>query len=239
MKESFLTPDECLRYSRQLKLDGFGEECQMRLRGSRVLVIGAGALGSPVALYLAAAGVGHIDIADGDIVDLSNLQRQIIHRTADLSRPKAVSAMEKMSALNPEIEVRAIEAFATADNIGPLVAAADFVVDATDSLDAKFLIDDACREVRKPYSHGAVRGYEGQTMTVVPGSATYRDLFPDGPELIERVAMTGPLGVVPGIIGAIQAAEAVKCLAGIGDLLTDSLLRFNALTMNFQKIRLR
>ncbi len=234
-----LTDDDMRRYARHLSLPGFGEEGQLRLKNGSVLVIGAGGLGSPVALYLAAAGVGRIGIADGDSVDISNLQRQVIHRTADIGRPKVLSAAEKMTAVNPALQVDVIDSFVTARTLPQLIDGYDFVIDATDSLGIKFLVDDVCTAVAKPYSHGAIWRYEGQTMTVVPGSATYRQLFPDPPQAVADSQPEGPLGIVPGIIGTIQAAEAIKYIAGIGELLTDRLLRFNALTMKFSKIRLR
>ena len=229
-----LTDDDMRRYARHISLPGFGREGQLRLKNGSVLVIGAGGLGSPVALYLAAAGIGRIGIADGDCVDITNLQRQVIHRTADIGRPKALSAAEKMLAVNPALNVDVIDCFVTADTLPQLIAGYDFVIDATDSLAIKFLVDDVCTAAAKPYSHGAIWRYEGQTMTVLPGSVTYRQLFPDQP-----AAADGPRGIVPGILGTIQAAEAIKYIAGVGQLLTDRLLRFNALTMRFSEIRLR
>ncbi len=228
-----LTDEEKLRYARHLALPDFGEEAQERLRSGSVLVIGAGGLGSPVALYLAAAGVGHIGIADGDCVDVSNLQRQVIHSSADVGRSKVKSAAEKMRALNPHVEVTEIGSFLTADNIGSTVSPYDFVVDATDSFRIKFLVNDTCVRLGKPYNHGAIWRYEGQTMTVVPGSPCYRCLFSSEPA---EGAVAGPLGVVPGILGTIQATEAIKYLTGIGQLLTGTLLHFNALTLDFVKI---
>lgn len=234
-----LTDNERSRYARHLSLPDFGEEGQLRLKAGSVLVIGAGGLGSPVALYLAASGVGHIGIVDGDCVDESNLQRQVIHATADVGRAKVSSAAEKMRAINPGIEVTEIYRFVTPENIGEIIGPYDFVIDATDSLDIKFLVDEACVRDGKPYNHGAIWHYEGQTMTVLPGTASYRDLFPDGPGPVAMGAAAGPLGVVPGILGTIQAAEAIKFLSGVGELLTDRLLRFDVLTMRFTEIRLR
>lgn len=234
-----LTDDDMRRYARHLSLPGFGEEGQLRLKNGSVLVIGAGGLGSPVALYLAAAGIGRIGIADGDRVDITNLQRQVIHRTADIGRPKALSAAEKMLAVNPALNVDVIDSFVSAETLPQLIAGYDFVIDATDSLAIKFLVDDVCTAAAKPYSHGAIWRYEGQTMTVLPGSVTYRQLFPDQPAAADGTAAGGPLGIVPGILGTIQAAEAIKYIAGVGQLLTDRLLRFNALTMRFSEIRLR
>ncbi len=233
-----LSQEENARYARHLTLPGFGPEGQQKLAESSVLIIGAGGLGSPIALYLAAAGIGHITIADGDNLDISNLQRQVIHRTADIGRPKAISAAEKMRALNPEIEVTPIASFITDGEIDSIISHHDFIIDATDSLDMKFAVDQACLRTNKPYSHGAIFQYEGQTMTVLPTTARFSDLFPDGPTAIERSAPRGPLGVVPGILGTIQATEAIKYLIGIGDLITDRLLRFDVLSMRFTSIRL-
>ncbi len=234
-----LSEKEKLRYARHLSLPEFGEDAQLKLKHGNVLVIGAGGLGSPVLLYLAAVGIGHIGIADGDNVDLSNLQRQVIHTVADIGRAKAISAAEKMRAINPETEISAYTQFVTDKNITSLITDYDFVIDATDSLDTKFLVDNACTGAQKPYNHGAIFQYQGQTMTVLPGTASYRSLFPDGPVAEAGDTPTGPLGVVPGVLGTIQAAEAIKYLAGIGQLLTDRLLRFDLRTMAFTTFRLR
>jgi len=234
-----LTPDDRKRYARHLSLPGFGEEAQIRLRNGSVLVIGAGGLGSPVALYLAAAGVGRIGIADGDCVSLSNLQRQVIHSMADIDTPKVISAARKMTAINPDIIVETHNIFIDAGSLSGLAADYDFVIDATDSMSVKFLVNDTCVALGKPYSHGAIWQYEGQTMTVLPGTADYRVLFPDEPDTTGDANPSGPLGVVPGILGTLQATEAIKYLAGVGQLLTDRLLRFDVRTMRFTEIRLR
>lgn len=233
-----MTDPQLQRYARQIALSGFGVESQERLSHARVLLIGAGGLGSPAAFYLAAAGVGHITIADGDTLDLSNLQRQILHTTADIGNPKAYSAASHLRALNPEIEITPLPRRINRLEMRALVSHFDFIIEATDSLDTKFITDQACFEARKPYSHGAIRGYEGHTMTVLPGTARLLDLFPDGPESIETVPPTGPLGVVGGIIGTIQAAEALKYITGIGTLLTNRLLRVDMLTLDFTTVNL-
>lgn len=235
-----LTDDERARYARHLSLPEFGEEGQLRLKRGSVLVIGAGGLGSPVAMYLAAAGVGRIGIADGDNVDISNLQRQIIHTTADIDRPKVISAARNMKAINPDIKVEPINTFIDSRNIRNIIEAYDFVIDATDSMGIKFLVNDTCVDMGKPYNHGAIWHYEGQTMTVLPGTADYRSLFPEEPAADSvNTLPQGPLGVVPGILGTIQAAEAIKYLSGAGTLLTDRLLRFDLRTMQFHVIALR
>lgn len=233
-----LTEDERLRYARHISLPGFGEEGQLRLRNGSVLVIGAGGLGSPVLLYLAAAGVGHIGVADGDVVDTTNLQRQVIHTTASVGMSKVKSAAAKMRALNPDVEIEEFGEYVNESNIAGLIAGYDFVIDATDSIDIKFLINDACVKAGKPYNHGAIFQYEGHTMTVLPGSADLRTLFPDGPSAVDRSAPVGPLGVVPGVLGTLQATEAIKYVSGVGELLVNRLLCFDLLTMQFTCLRI-
>ncbi len=228
-----LTSDEQARYSRHLAMPGFGPEAQQRLRQGSVLVIGAGGLGSPVILYLAAAGVGHIGIADGDRVDLSNLQRQIIHSTSRLEQVKALSAARTAADLNPGVRFTVHECFATPGNIDSLIEPYDFVIDATDSFTAKFMINDACVRASKPFSHGGIFRFFGQLTTWTPGHACYRCLFDTMPEPAEA---PGPLSTIPGVIGALQATEAIKFLTSTGELLTDTLLTFDALTMTFRKI---
>lgn len=224
---------ERMRYGRQLTLPGFGEEAQSRLASGSVLVIGAGGLGSPAALYLAAAGVGRLGLVDGDKVDLSNLQRQIIHSTSRIGMPKTESAAGMLADLNPEVEVIAESRFVTLENILPLIDGYDFVIDATDSFEAKRMINDTCVQAGKPFNHGAIWRYCGQAMTVLPHTPCYSCLFDTDPQ--EAVAR-GPLGVTAGILGTIQAAEAIKFLSGTGELLTGTLLRFDTLTMDFSKI---
>lgn len=229
-----LTPDELDRYARHIALPDFGTECQERLKNSSVLIIGAGGLGSPIALYLAAAGVGRIGIVDGDCVEATNLQRQIIHTTPEIGVAKVESARRKLLALNPHCEVEAIQMFVDAATLPRLVDDYDFVIDATDSFRIKFLINDVCVAAGKPYCHGAIWRYQGQLMTVLPGTPCYRCLFDSMPEPAGPPA--GPLGVLPGVIGTLQATEAIKYLAGIGTLLTGTLLRFDALSMEFERI---
>ncbi len=228
-----LNETDRMRYARHLSLPGFGEEAQSRLKSGSVLVIGAGGLGSPVCLYLAAAGVGRIGVMDGDRVDESNLQRQVIHSTADIGMPKVESAARRMLALNPYVDVATYDFRFTADNAMTMLDEYDFVIDATDSIQAKFLINDMCVAANKPFSHGAIYRYCGHTMTYKPGSACYRCLFDTMPDPVET---SGPLGVLPGIIGTIQASEAVKYLAGVGDLLIGSLFTVDTLTMTTARI---
>jgi molybdopterin/thiamine biosynthesis adenylyltransferase len=237
-----LREDQLERYNRHLVLEHLGPEGQARIMQGKVLIIGAGGLGSPVALYLAAAGVGTVGIADSDRVDLSNLHRQIIHHTSDVGVSKVKSAAAKLAALNPDVKVRTHHELVRADSIRELIHEYDFVVDCTDNFAAKFLINDACVLARKPFSHGGVLRFEGQTMTVLPGQgACYRCLFsgPPSPDDVPTCAQAGVMGVVPGMLGTIQAAEALKFLAGIGQLLTDALLVFDALEMKFRKVSLR
>ncbi|MGB8600692.1 MAG: HesA/MoeB/ThiF family protein [Rhizomicrobium sp.] len=230
------------RYSRHILLENFGRQGQEKLWAARILVIGLGGLGSPAALYLAAAGVGTLGLADADTVELSNLQRQIIHTTPDLGRPKVESAADKVAALNPDVRVKLYPAFLNASNIMPILADYDFVIDGTDSFVSKFLINDACVLAGKAFSHGGILRYQGQTMTVVPGrSPCYRCLF-DGPPPADSVftcANTGVLGAIAGMLGTIQAAEALKYVTGTGDLLTDGLLTFDAMKMRFRTVPLQ
>lgn len=225
-----------MRYSRHILLDGFGKEGQQRLHDSKVLIIGAGGLGSPCALYLAAAGVGTIGIADADVVSLSNLQRQVIHFTEDVGRLKVDSAADKMLRINPEVEVITYPTFITESNARELIAQYDFVLDCTDSFASKYLVNDACVMMGKPFCAGGVVKYGAQVMTHIPGSACYRCIFPEPPAEndVETCSTVGVLGSVVGIMGSIQATEAIKYLAGVGELLTDRLLMINALTMDFQ-----
>ena len=228
------------RYARQLALPEIGLAGQQRLGRARVLIVGAGGLGSPAAYYLAAAGVGTLRIADDDVVDLSNLQRQILHATADVGRPKAASAADSLLRLNPELRVEARRCRFDRHTAGDLAADADFVIDAADNFEAKFLIADVCHELGKPYSHAGIDGFAGQTMTVLPGrTACYRCVFQAPPGGGEARAVRGPLGAVPGVVGAVQATEAVKCLLGIGTLLTDRLLVYDALSLSFRSVALR
>lgn len=227
-----LTEDQKERYCRHLLLEGFDQD---RISGARVLVIGAGGLGSPVCLYLAAAGVGTLGIADGDVVSLSNLQRQLLHATPDLGRLKTGSAAEKIAALNPSVKTVCIPEFVTDGAADALVADYDFVVEATDNFASRYRINDACMRASKPFCIGGVSHFSGQMMTCVPGvSASYRDLFPEEP----AAATDGPLpvlGPAVGILGSIMACEVIKYLCGLGELLTNRILTFDALTMEFNE----
>ncbi|MGN0282324.1 MAG: HesA/MoeB/ThiF family protein [Prevotella sp.] len=235
------TEEELNRYSRHILLKDVGVEGQEKIRQGKVLIIGAGGLGAPVALYLAAAGVGTIGIVDGDVVDLSNLQRQVIHFTPDVGTPKVESAKQKMLAINPNVEVKTYREFLMADNALDLIADYDFIVDGTDNFPVKFLINDACVMAGKPFSHGGILRFEGQTFTHLPGTTCYRCLFKSPPpaNAVPTCSQAGVLGAIAGMLGTIQAAETLKYLTGVGELLTNRLLTFNAKTMDFRKIRTR
>ncbi len=223
-----LSKEEEKRYARQLSLPQIGREGQIRLKQGKVLIIGAGGLGSPVALYLAAAGIGNIGLMDPDKVDLSNLQRQVIHASEDIGKLKVQSAKEKMARLNPGVQVAAIAEMFNESNAG-IVEEYDFIVDATDNLEAKFLINDACVRSDKPFSYGGIFRHQGQTMTHLPQSACLRCLFDTAPGVC--APPVGPIGMIAGIIGSIQAAEAMKYLLGAGELLANRLLVFDSLEM--------
>lgn len=236
-----LTDDQIERYSRHIILKEVGGKGQKKLLNGKVLIIGAGGLGSPAALYLAAAGVGTIGIADADVVDLSNLQRQVIHHTSDVGTPKVQSARDKMLAINPEANVRIHQIRIEAANIAAIIADYDFVIDATDNFTAKFLINDACVMAGKPYSHGGILQFIGQTMTVKPGkSACYRCLFQSAPPpgAIPTCAQAGVIGVLPGVIGTLQATEAIKYLLGVGELLINRILIYDAMENDFTKVEI-
>lgn len=238
METITFTEEELPRYSRHILLQEVGVEGQERIRQGRVLVVGTGGLGSPVALYLAAAGVGTLGLVDGDVVDLSNLQRQIIHTTPEVGRRKVESAKEKINRLNPHVQVVTYPCFMNAENALDLVRDYDFVVDGTDNFVVKFLINDACVMAGKPFSHGGVLRFEGQTFTHLPGTACYRCLFGAPPPAgsVPTCAQAGILGAVAGMLGTIQATEVLKYLTGTGELLTNRLLTFDAKSMEFHLI---
>jgi molybdopterin/thiamine biosynthesis adenylyltransferase len=235
------TNEQLNRYSRHIILSEVGVKGQKKLMDAKVLIVGAGGLGAPVALYLAAAGVGTIGIVDADEVDLSNLQRQVIHTTPDVGKAKVLSAQETMQAINPEITVNTHRLFVSADNIMDLIAGYDFIIDGTDNFPAKFLINDACVLSKKPFSHAGIIRFKGQLMTYVPGAGPcYRCVFrePPPPEAVPTCRQAGVIGAIGGVIGSLQAMETVKYIIGKGDLLTGFLLTYDALKMDFRKIKL-
>lgn len=236
-----LTEQQIERYSRHILLQDVGVEGQEKILQAKVLIIGAGGLGAPAALYLAAAGVGTIGIVDADNVDLSNLQRQVIHFTADVGKPKVISAKEKMEAINPDVKVNAIQEFLYSGNALDIIRDYDFVIDGTDNFPVKFLINDACVMLGKPFSHGGILRFRGQTFTHVPGSACYRCMFKEPPPVgaVPTCSQAGVLGAIAGMLGTIQAAETLKYITGVGELLTNRLLTFDAKTMNFRTIPVR
>lgn len=228
------------RYTRNFALKEIGQDGQNRLLHSRVLVVGAGALGSAALYYLAAAGVGTLGIADGDLVDLSNLQRQILHSEPRLGMEKATSAQKTLSMLNSDIQIHVYPHRMTPDNIQGIIRHYDFVIDATDRFEAKFLINDACVLEHKPYVHAGIVRFGGQVMTYVPGKGPcLRCLMEDVPHHAPTSAEVGVLGACVGVLGSIQATEAIKYLLGIGDLLTGRILQFDGLKMTFRISRMR
>jgi len=238
-----LTNEQIERYSRHLILKEVGLMGQSKLLSSKVLIIGLGGLGSLSAMYLAAAGIGTIGLVDPDVVELSNLQRQIIHSYEDVGKPKVISGKESIEDLNSDVEVVTYDEWVSPTNIVDIIRDRDynFVIDATDNFKAKFLINDACVLLQKPFSHAGIMQFSGQTMTYVPGKGPcYRCVFLNPPPTIASPTREekGVLGVIPGIIGSIQATEAIKYLLGIGELLTGQLLVFEALSMEFRKIEI-
>jgi molybdopterin/thiamine biosynthesis adenylyltransferase/rhodanese-related sulfurtransferase len=238
-----LTPQQRSRYGRHLLIDEVGEEGQLKLLDSRVLMIGAGGLGSPASLYLAAAGVGTLGIVDGDIVDESNLQRQIVHSTAKLGHPKVQSAKETIEALNPDVKVIPYEERISSENIERILADGwDVILDGTDNFPTRYLLNDASVWHKIPVVHGSIYRFEGQVTVFKPFEGPcYRCLFPEPPppEMAPSCAEGGVLGVLPGVIGSIQAAEALKLALGIGDTLVGRLLLYDALSGEFQEMKLR
>ncbi|HZS18518.1 MAG TPA: molybdopterin-synthase adenylyltransferase MoeB [Candidatus Udaeobacter sp.] len=235
--------DEMQRYSRHLIMPEVTSDGQKRLKAARVLCIGAGGLGSPIALYLAAAGVGTIGIVDFDDVDLSNLQRQILHGTKDVGRAKLESARDRLHDINPQIEINLHQCRFSSDNAPDIVAGYDVVVDGSDNFPTRYLSNDICVFARKPNVYGSVFRFEGQTTLFAPhlGGPCYRCLFPEPPpaDSVPNCAQAGVLGVLPGVIGMLQAIETLKLILGIGTPLIGRLLHFDALQMKFRELNLR
>jgi sulfur-carrier protein adenylyltransferase/sulfurtransferase len=239
---SSLKGDQRARYSRHILLPEVGEEGQAKLLSSRVLLIGAGGLGSPAALYLAAAGVGTIGIVDYDVVDATNLQRQILHNLDRVGQSKVESARETLTALNPDVKVEPYAQRLSADNILEIMGNYEVVVDGADNFPTRYLVNDASLHLRVPVVHGSIFRFEGQASVFAPyDGPCYRCLFPEPPppELAPSCAEAGVLGVLPGIIGSIEAMEAIKLLLGIGDTLVGRLLTYDSLEQSFRTLRLR
>jgi molybdopterin/thiamine biosynthesis adenylyltransferase len=241
MGERSLTPEQRQRYARHLALAEVGPAGQQRLLRSRVLIVGVGALGSPVALYLAASGVGTIGLADHDHVRLSNLQRQIIHSMEGLNRSKVAGAARTLSALNPEIKVETIEKTIDEHNAMEELGRYDVIVDGTDSFRARYLLSDAAYLLRKPLVHGSIFRIEGQVTVFIPGRGCYRCLYPEPPPAgaIEESEDVGVFAALPGIIGTVQAAETIKLITGVGDGLVNRVLLHDTMAMTFREVRYR
>ena len=236
-----LTDEQLERYSRHITLKEIGVRGQKKLLAARVSIIGAGGLGAPAAMYLAAAGVGTIGIADCDSVELSNLQRQIIHTTDDVGKPKVQSAAETVKALNPDVTVRTYHEYVSSKNIAEMIADYDFIIDGADNFPTKFLINDACVLGRKPFCHAGILRFEGQLMTYVPEQGPcYRCIFgaPPPRDAVPSCREAGVIGAMAGVIGSMQALEAVKYITGQGELLTGSMLIFDGLKMEWRKVKL-
>jgi adenylyltransferase/sulfurtransferase len=237
-----LSSDEILRYSRHLILPEVALEGQQRLKASRVLLIGAGGLGSPLALYLAAAGVGTIGLVDFDVVDVTNLQRQIVHGSKDVGRPKLESARDRLKDLNPHVHVEGFETRLTSENALEIMRDYDIVIDGTDNFATRYLTNDACVILGKPNVYGSIYRFEGQSSVFATEEGPcYRCLYPEPPPpgLVPSCAEGGVLGVLPGLVGTIQATEGIKLLLGVGEPLIGRLLLIDALTMQFRTMRLR
>jgi molybdopterin/thiamine biosynthesis adenylyltransferase len=237
-----LTQAEYERYSRHLILPGVGLEGQKKLKAAKVLCVGTGGLGSPVLLYLAAAGIGRLGIVDFDTVDISNLQRQIIHTVAWVGQSKAQSAKERIAQLNPHCQVDVYETQLNASNALDIIANYDVVVDGTDNFPTRYLVNDACTLLNKPFIYGSILWFEGQVSVFnYQGGPTYRDLFPEPPPpgAVPSCAEGGVLGVLCGVIGSLQATETIKVILGLGDILSGRLLIYNALKMQFRELKLR
>jgi molybdopterin/thiamine biosynthesis adenylyltransferase/rhodanese-related sulfurtransferase len=236
-----LTRDELVRYSRHLTLQEFGVEGQEKLKAARVLCVGAGGLGSPAALYLAAAGVGTIGLVEFDVVDETNLQRQVLYATRDVGRPKIEAARERLAGMNPHVTIEAHAVTLTAANALSLIQAYDVVLDGTDNFTARYLVNDACVLAGKPNAYGSIFRFEGQASVFAAESGPcYRCLHPEPPPpgLVPNCAEAGVLGVLPGLIGTIQATEAIKLITGIGEPLIGRFVIYDALRMRFRELKL-
>jgi molybdopterin/thiamine biosynthesis adenylyltransferase len=242
VKDAVMTAEQIQRYSRHFLLSQVGEKGQRKLLRSKVLLIGAGGLGSPTALYLAAAGVGTIGLMDADVVDVTNLQRQVLHTTADVGKPKVESGTRMLKALNPDLKVVALPTRIDVDNALDVVADYDVIVDGSDNFGTRYLVNDACYLAGKPHVHGSIFQFEGMASVFVPNQGPcYRCLYPAPPPagLVPSCAEAGVLGVLPGIVGLVQATETIKLLLGIGEPLIGRLLTYDALGMRFREVRLR
>src|ERR1700751_401786 len=237
-----LSNEEILRYSRHLIMPEVGMDGQLKLKNSKVLLIGTGGLGAPLGLYLAAAGVGRLGLVDFDVVDVTNLQRQVTFRSSDVGKSKAQSARARLSSLNPDIHIETFETKLTSDNALELFKDFDIIVDGTDNFPTRYLVNDACVLLGKPNVYGSIFRFEGQvTIFGMPGGPCYRCLYPEPPPpgLVPSCAEGGVLGVLPGIVGSIQAMETIKLILGTGDGLEGRLVLFDALAGKFRELELR
>ena len=236
-----LRPEQVTRYSRHIIMPSVGPAGQRKIMGAKVLIVGAGGLGSPVALYLALAGVGTIGIVDFDVVDLSNLQRQILHQNEDIGRPKVVSAKETLNAYNPDVNVITHEAPITSDNAFEIISQYDIVVNGADNFAARYLVNDACVLLKKPLVDGSILLFDGQATVYLPGRGCYRCLFPQPPPpgLVPSCAEAGVLGALCGLVGSVQATETLKLILGIGETLNGRLLIIDALSMEVRGLKIR
>jgi adenylyltransferase/sulfurtransferase len=238
-----LSLEEMQRYARHLSIPDVGPEGQKKLKAARVLCIGAGGLGSPIAMYLAAAGIGEIGIVDFDVVDFSNLQRQLLHDTGDVGKKKGDSAMERLSAINPEVKVNFHDARLNEENAAEIAEPYDLIIDGTDNFETRYLSNDLAVLTGKPNVYGSIFRFEGQVSVFAPhlGGPCYRCLFPTPPEpgQVPSCAEGGVLGVLPGIVGCLQTNEAIKLILGIGEPLIGRLIHFDALAFRFREIKLR
>jgi adenylyltransferase/sulfurtransferase len=236
-----LTPEQVQRYHRHLIMPEVGSKGQRRLAGAKVLVVGAGGLGSPASMYMAAAGVGTIGISDFDVVDTSNLQRQILHGAEDVGRPKVDSAADTLTRINPTVEVRKHTEPLTSENAREIIREYDIVVNGSDNFPTRYLVNDVAYLEGKPLVDGSIMRFDGQLTVYAPGHGCYRDLFPTPPPVgaVPSCAEAGVLGVLPGIIGSMQALEAIKLILGVGDPLVGRMLIFDGLAMEFRELKLR
>jgi len=231
-----LTKDELTRYDRQMMMKGMGQEGQEKLKKARVFIAGAGGLGSPIAIYLAVAGVGTIRLADHDTIELSNLNRQILHGDADIAKRKIDSAAEKLRSLNKDITVEAIAETITEENVAELVGGCDLIVDAMDNLPTRYVLNRAAIEKNIPFFHGAVYGFEGRAMTVLPGKTACLWCIYQGRVTGGKFPV---IGVAPAVIGCLQATEVIKYITGLGELLTNQLLMYDGLNLEFTKMQVK
>ena len=236
-----LTPDQVKRYSRHIIMGDVGSKGQRALMQSKALIIGAGGLGSPSAIYLSLAGVGTVGIVDFDVVELSNLQRQVLHHTGDVGRPKVQSALDNIKAYNPDVNVVLHETRLESDNAMDIIRQYDLVINGADNFATRYLVNDACYLLNKPLVDGSILIFDGQATVFLPGQGCYRCLFPSPPPpgMVPNCAEAGVLGALTGLVGSIQATEALKHFLGIGESLSSRLLLIDALSMSFREVRLK